>query len=109
MFAAKYDRPDRHRCQRRPLLRGRVKKAIFPATLSRRLFLAIRMWRTRRRGDNQPRTDDEHGNSYGAIARSLRLLEPRQKCPESLQGLVSRIFSFFLFASLIVNCRPVSA
>jgi hypothetical protein len=54
------------------------------------------MGRTRSRGDDEPCTNDEHDSNYGAIARGLRLLEPRQKCPNSLQGLAFRIFSFSL-------------
>jgi hypothetical protein len=74
LFAAKYDWANRNGRQGCPLFWGRVKKSVFVAALGRRLFLAIRMGRTRSRGDDDPRTYDEHYDSYGAIAPGLRLL-----------------------------------
>src|SRR5262249_17601446 len=76
MFAAKYDRANRPGREGRPLLRGWVKKSIFTATLSRRLVLAVRVGRTRHRGNDQPCTYDENDHGYGAVARYLR---PRPK------------------------------
>jgi hypothetical protein len=78
MFAAKYDRANWNGRQGCPLLRERVKKSIFTATLSRRLFLAVGVGRTRHRGNDQPCTYDENDHGYDAVARYLRpRLKPR--------------------------------
>src|SRR5262245_11899535 len=100
MFAAKYDRADGHRRQRCPLLGWRVIQSVLATGLGRGLLFSICMGRSRRRGDGQPGANNEDDRSYCAIALSLRLLEPRKKCPESLQGFVSQIFSFLSLRAL---------